>query len=228
MYSADLMLPFPISLEYVPYLWQCSDVLILLIDLDNYDTFSTEYLNRIEVEALEKLQTGYFKKRYIVSRTILKHVLHIITNERRISEISTYKDGYGRVCVQNHNELYICISYTESIAALAISKAEVGIDIELVRMLALKSNLKNLRIKPSLGGEPLSETDLLRIWTLKEAYAKFSNKNLHLIFNRELDLSSVSHSTYVLDNKYILSVISSLDSHSISINRLRKIECNRD
>jgi hypothetical protein len=90
MCNENLKLPSPISLEYIPYLWQQSDILIFLIDLDNYDIFSTSYLNRIELESLERLQTSHFKKRYIISRTVLKHILCNITNERSTSEISTY------------------------------------------------------------------------------------------------------------------------------------------
>jgi 4'-phosphopantetheinyl transferase len=226
MCNQYLKLPFPVSLECIPYLWQQSDTLIFLLDLENYDTFNTSYLNRIELESLEKLQTGYFKKRYIISRTVLKHIVCNVSNERPAFEISTYKDRYGKVCIRNHNELHICLSYTESIVALAISKVDIGIDIELARKLALKSTLKNLYTKPSLKNEPVSENDLLRIWTLKEAYSKFSNKNMHLIFSKELDLSSVSYSTYFLDNKYILSVITDSRLHSININRLQKIDCN--
>lgn len=228
MYNGNLKLPLPVSLEYTLYLWLQSDVLVFLVDLDSYNIFSTSYLDSIELESLERLQTSHFKKRYIISRTVLKYILCNIINERSASGISTYKDDYGKVCIRNHNELYICISYTESIAALAISKVEVGIDIELEKKLVLKSTLKNLRTKPSLTDKPVSEADLLKIWTLKEAYSKFSNKNMYLVFNKELDLSGVSHSTYILDNKYILSVITQSDSHILNINRLQKIDCNWD
>jgi 4'-phosphopantetheinyl transferase len=228
MYNENLTLPFFVSLESIPHLWQQSDVLIFLVNLDDYDIFSTNYLNKVEMKFLEGLQTSYFKKRYIISRSVLKHILCDIIRERSASGISTYKDGYGRVCIHDHSDLYICISYTQSIAVLAISKIEIGIDIELGRTLALKSNLKNLNTKPSLTDEPINETDLLKIWTLKEAYSKFSNKNMHLIFSKKLDLSDVSYSTYVLDNKYILSVITCPGSHIININNLQKIDCNWD
>ena len=228
MCNKNLTIPFPISLEHIPYLWQRSDVLILLVDLDNYSTFNTDFLDRIEMEPLEGLQTSYFKKRYTVSRTVLKHILCSVLSERSASEISTYKDGHGKVCIRNHNELYICISYTESLQPLQYQRVEVGIDIELGRTLALKSTLKYLRDKPSFTDEPVSETDFLKIWTLKEAYYKFSNKNMLPNLNKELDLSNVSHSTFVLDNKYIFSVITRSDSHTININRLQKIHCNWD
>ena len=226
MCNKNLTIPFPISLEHIPYLWERSDVLILLVDLDNYDTFNTDCLGRIEIEHLEGLQTSYFKKRYTVSRMVLKHILCSILNERSASDISTYKDGNGRVCIHNHNEMYICISYTENIAALAISKVEVGIDIELGRTLALKNTLKFLREKSSFTDKPLSKTDILKTWTLKEAYCKFSNKNMLPNLNKYLNLSSVSHSSYFLDNKYIFSVITHSGSHILNINHLQKIDCN--
>lgn len=228
MCNEYLKLPSLVSLECIPCLWQHSDALIFLVDLDNYDTFNTSYLSRIELEYLERLQTSHFKKRYIVSRTILKHIICKVANERSASEISTYKNEFGKVCVLNHNELCICVSYTESLAALAISKVDVGIDIELARKLALKSTFKNLCTKISLMDETVSETALLKIWTLKEAYSKFSNKKMHLIFNKELDLSSVNYSTYVLENKYVFSIVTRSDSHIININRLQKIDCNWD
>jgi len=229
MYSENLTLPFPVPLESIPYLWQQSDALIFLVNLDNYDIFSTNYLNKAEMKSLERLQTSLFQKRYIISRTVLKHILCSIIRELSASGISTYKDVYGRVCIHNHSDLYICISYTQSIAVLAISKIEIGIDVELEKTLSLKSNLRNLNTKlSSLTDESVNENDLLKMWTLKEAYSKFSNKNMHLIFSKKLDLRDVSYSIYFLDNKYILSVITPPGSHIININYLQKIDCNWD
>jgi 4'-phosphopantetheinyl transferase len=61
-----LTLPLSVSLEDIPYRWQQSEVLIFLVDLDDYFTFSTNYHNMVELESLKKLQTIYFKKRYIL------------------------------------------------------------------------------------------------------------------------------------------------------------------
>jgi 4'-phosphopantetheinyl transferase len=226
MYRESLILSSPISLSSIPYLWQQSDVLIFLVNLDDYAIFSTSYLNKTEMEYLERLKTGYFKKRYIVSRTVLKHILYSIIRDRSVSEISTYKDGYGKVYIHNYTDLHVCISYTQSTVVLAISKIKIGIDIELGRTLDLKSNLKYLGSKFSLTDKSINEADLLKIWTLKEAYSKFSNQNMHFIFSNKLDLSGVSYLTYFLDNKYMLSIITYLGSYIISINHLLKIDCN--
>ncbi len=81
------------------------------------------------------------KKRFIVSRTVLKHILRCLLKLESILDISTYKDRYGEVHILNHEELHICISYSEDIVALAVSKTRVGIDIEAKRPLALKKIL---------------------------------------------------------------------------------------
>lgn len=177
------------------------------------------------MEYLERLQTNHFKKRYIVSRTVLKHIICKVANEQSASEISTYKDENGKVCILDHNELCTCVSYTKNLAALAISKVDVGIDIEFTRKLALKGTFKNLHKETSIMDETVNETDLLKIWTLKEAYSKFSNKKMYLIFNKKLDLSSVNHSTYFLDNRYVLSIVTHPGSYITNISYLQKINC---
>jgi len=228
MYSTELKLPPPILLENIPDLWKKNEILILLINLNSYNILSTEHLDKTEKEHLETLKTNYFKKRYLVSRMVLKNVVMYIQGDilkgQSLSDIGTYNDKYGKVHIRNHRELNICISYTENIASLAISKVEVGIDIELKKVICPGKISKCLCIKASEAEDFGNEPDLLRIWTLKEAYCKFSNKTLLSTLIRELDLSDVFHSSFILNDKYILSVISDANSHLLNINCLSKIE----
>ena len=212
-----------VPLEHILHLWEQNDVLIFLIDLDNYDTLSMECLNSIEREYLEKLQTIYFKKRYIVSRMVLKHILCHLLNKSSVLDISTYKDECGEVHILNHKELHICISYSENVVTLAISKVEVGIDIEIKRPLALKNTLKYLQTTSSCTENSANDAAILKMWTLKEAYCKFSNKKMLSILSKEPDFNNTCYSSYVLDNKYIFSVITDSGSHTINISRLEKI-----
>jgi 4'-phosphopantetheinyl transferase len=228
MYTENLLTLSAVTLENIPRLWEQNDVLVFLIDLDNYDTLSydtlsTGCLNSIEEDELNKLQTMYFKKRYVVSRIVLKHVLCHLLNKSSVLEISTYKDECGEVHILNHKELHICISYSENVVTLAISKVEVGIDVEIKRSLALKNTLKYLKITSSGTEKSASSSDILKIWTMKEAYCKFSNKSMLSILSKEPDFNNACCSSYVLDNKYIFSVITDSGSHTINISRLEKI-----
>ena len=222
MYTENLMTLSSVTLENIPHLWEQNDVLIFVIDLENYDIVDMEYLNNIEREYLEKLQTIYFKKRYIVSRMVLKYVLCHLLNKSSVQDISTYKDKCGEVHILNHKELHICISYSENIVTLAISKVKVGIDVEIERSLALKNTLKYLQITSSCTEKSASDSDFLKIWTMKEAYCKFSNKSMLSILSKEPDFNNACCSSYLLDNKYIFSVITDSDSHTINISSLEK------
>lgn len=227
MCTKYLELTLPISLENISHLWEQNDILILLINLDSYNILSTEYLDNTEKEHLKRLKTSYFKKRYIVSRIVLKYVLKYIPGcllkDQHISDIGTYKDEYGKVHVRNHKDLHICISYTGDIVSLAISKIEIGIDIELRRLISSGKVLKYLHT-PALKTEDLgNELDFLTVWTLREAYCKFSNKSMLSSLNKELDFSNVFHSSYILSNKYILSVITDTNPYTLNISCLPKI-----
>jgi 4'-phosphopantetheinyl transferase len=256
MYTGHLELPPPIPLENIPHLWEQNNTLIFLINLDNYtvladdvlktnkiltdniltdNILNTDHLDMAEKEHLESLKTSYFKKRYIVSRIVLKCVLKYVLKDvlkdipgcilkgQCLSDIGTYNDEYGKVHIRNHKELHICISYTGNIVSLAISKVEVGIDIELKKSISPGKVLKYLQT-PALKAEDFgNELDFLTAWTLKEAYCKFSNKSMLTSLNKELDLGSVFHSSYILNNKYILSVITDANPHALNISCLSKI-----
>jgi 4'-phosphopantetheinyl transferase len=226
----SLELSAPVPLEKIPHLWEQNDILILLINLNNYNLLNTEYLDLNEKEHLESLKTSYFIKRYIVSRNVLKYILQNIPGylrkDQSLSEIGTYNDEYGKIHIRNHKELHICISYSRNIISLAISKVEVGVDIELKRAISPGKVLKYLT--PDLKTESLeNQLDFLIAWTLKEAYCKFSNKSMLFVLNKELELSSIFHSSYVLNDKFILSVISDKNPCSLNISCLSKIEFHK-
>ena len=212
-----------ISLEHIPHLWAQNDILILIIDMNDYDTVSTDYLDDTEKKHLERLRTRYFKKRYTTSRMMLKYILCHLLKERSVSDIALYKEENGKVHVHDHEDIHICISYTENITTLAISKVVVGVDVELIRLRSLTNILKYLCTTPLHTDRPTNDLDLLMIWTLKEAYCKFSNKSIFPNFSKELDLNNVCHLSYIINNKYILAIITDSDRQTINISRLQKI-----
>ena len=166
----------------------------------------------------------YISKKDILSpEWFLKHILCHLLNKSSVLDISTYKDECGEVHILNHKELHICISYSENVVTLAISKVEVGIDIEIKRPLALKNTLKYLQTTSSCTENSANDAAILKMWTLKEAYCKFSNKKMLSILSKEPDFNNTCYSSYVLDNKYIFSVITDSGPHTINISRLEKI-----
>lgn len=223
MYIRYLDLPASILLKDIHGLWEQNDILILLIDLDSY-TLNTRYLDDDEKEALNNLKTSYFRERYIVSRTVLKYVLHYLLKGQSIFKISTYKDEWGRVHVRDHEELYICISYTGNIVSLAISKVNIGIDIELKKSRSIGRFSKYLNMRALETDGMGNGLDILTLFTLKEAYSKFSNKSILFCLNKELDLDNTFSLSYILNGRYILSIVTDARPNAINIGHLQKIE----
>lgn len=188
----------------------------------------TEYLSSAEKENLEKFQTLYFKKRFIVSRIILKHILCRILDKASVPEISTYKKGYGGVYIHNYEGIHICISYSENIISLAISKVRIGIDIEVNRPLKLKNNLRYCQnmsqyYERSYPERQQTDVEFLKTWTMKEAYCKYSGKSMLLNLNKEPDASDIYFSNYILDGEYIFSIAADQKQYAVNICRLEKI-----
>jgi len=216
-----------VPLKQVNDLWNKNDVLIFIADLKDYSVLDEEYLDKVEKIYLNSLKTEYFRKRYIISRLLLKYLSGIL-KERPWSDMVTCKDEHGRVRVRDHNDLHVCIAYTENIVALAISKIEMGIDIEVIRSRSVASISRSIDRTLSDSTPSRDSFDFLARWTLKEAYCKFSNETMFSSLARKLDLSDVSHSSYVLDSKYILAFVTKFYPYKIKIVRLQRIDLDKE
>ncbi|WP_214044524.1 4'-phosphopantetheinyl transferase superfamily protein [Methanomethylovorans sp.] len=212
--------PSVVSLEQVPYLWAENEVLVFIIDLKDHPLPDADHLNEDEKVHLNTLKTEYFKNRYTVSRLVLKYLVCTL-KEKSLSEIATFKDVHGRVHVCDHSDLHICISYTEDKIALALSKIDVGIDIESMRSRSVTSILKS--IDRSLPDGTLSEhdSDFLLLWTLKEAYCKYSNETMFSNLTKKLDMSGFYHAMYIIDNEYALAFITKCQYPKVKIVNLQ-------
>lgn len=212
-----------VLVEQVTDLWKENDILIFIIDLNEYSYPCADYLNEIEKAYLDTLKTEHFRKRYIVARMVLK-CLSGILKEKPWSNISTIKNEHGRVHVCDHNDLHVCIAYTENIVALVISKVDIGIDIEAIKPRSVTSISKSIDRSLPDGTPSKGSSDFLIMWTLKEAYCKFANKTMFSNLSRKLDLSDVYHSSYVIDNKYLLALVTKSCPSKVSIAYLQKID----
>lgn len=216
MESKILNVSTHVSLDKIPLMWERNDILILIVNLNDYGTLDADYLDNMEKEHLARLKTGYFKKRFIVSRMVLKRILSVLPDERPALDVSLYKDKYGRIHVRDNDKVKVCISYTEDVLFLAISKLEVGIDVEKKRELPFEKIPKYLQAEMSYGNRCLTDVQFLMEWTLKEAYCKFSNKSIFPYLNKLLDTSDICYSSYQINNRFILAVVTGSDQYAIN------------
>ncbi len=216
---------FNVSLENIPDLWEQNDVLLFIIDMDDYGTLNADHLDEKEKQYLEGLKTPNFKKRFIVSRMALKYICRVLLDKEFISDILLYKDNYGKLHLSGNNKINICLSYTGNVILLAVSKIKVGIDVEKKRCLPFNSNSGYMQAKGTCENKEVTNLDFLITWTVKEAYCKFSNKSILSYLRKTLDTGRICYCSYLINNMYILAVVTDYDQYKININSLQKIAC---
>lgn len=110
------------------------------------------------------------------------------------------------------NEFFFNISHSENMVAAAISKCEVGIDVEIIseRNLKIADRFFNASEIDFIKNSENNFSDFTKLWTRKEAFLKATGKGLKIPLNSFSVLSDkVSEyklSSFCIDNKYILSV----------------------
>ncbi len=149
------------------YIWQITETI---------STLKKELrLNISSKQKYKSIRTKAHKKQFLATQQLLQLA--------GLNSYYLYYDKNGKPFL--NNGLYISISHSNDYAVLAISKKNIGIDIE-------KKQTKLQRVAPKfIGSEKAFITNdlvyLTKIWTAKEAIYKLKNhkglsfkKNIHI------------------------------------------------
>jgi 4'-phosphopantetheinyl transferase len=128
------------------------------------------------------------RARFVASRLLLKHTAAVAL-EAQPSEIElAYRPG-GRPYLRGCEHVSVSLSHTEDTLVVALSRrGRIGVDVESAdRRLAfdeVAGQACTRHERAALSGVPERERGvaLLRLWTLKEAYAKAVGQGLRMPF----------------------------------------------
>ena len=187
--------------------WKAYDVITFLVDLGIYHPSLDNFLDDREKEQEQKLKSDYFKKRFTVSRSILKHILLNICETKKISDINLDKKKNGRVVVKGNRNICISLSYSGTCIALSVGKRKIGSDIEEI----CPVSIKKIRSSPLFNhmnyrNEKERIRDFLHVWTLIEAYAKLYDKNPYPYLNYKFLPENGHFVSYCINQRLILSL----------------------
>ncbi len=93
-----------------------------------------------------------------------------------ISTPKITKNSYGKPYFIDFS-LFFSISHSENITAIALSKREIGLDIQKKRAKTPKRVTQRLSVAEK-------QEDFYRIWTTKEAYIKYCGKSIAKLYSR--------------------------------------------
>jgi len=192
--------------------WRVYDTLTFLVDLGIYHSALRLFLDPGERDRELLFKTDISRKRFVVSRTILKHILHAILQTGNAADVVLIRRDDGRILVQGYPGMYISLSYSGTSIAVTVGKRKLGSDIEGVRPVTIekiKSSPLFLDEDYRNGKAPVHH--FFQAWTLVEAYAKLHDSNPYpYLLLKELprDAHFVS---YCINNTFIFSLANGLD-----------------
>ena len=164
---------------------------LYLCDISNFikeakenEKFLEGFFDKIGVERMQYILNK--KKAEDRARSLGAALLLLFALQKEIPEIKTlpdfsYKEN-GKPYIKQYPDLYFNISHTKNIITCVISGVEVGVDIEHVRKISETTiNKVFSENEQKLAG--FSMDGYIRLWTMKEACAKFSGAGLSAILD---------------------------------------------
>jgi len=193
--------------EEIPVYWEANDVTTFLVNLGRYHTSLYEVLDSSEKEREQKFKTEYFKKRFTISRSILKYILQHILVTDSPSEILLDKEKKGRVIMPGRPDIFISLSYSGPYIAITIGKQKIGSDIEVVHPVkANKIASCQIFINYHHADDWEYLWQIIHVWTLVESYAKLYDENPYLHLNSCSILNDTNFVSYCINKNLIFSL----------------------
>ena len=193
--------------DMIPDLWKTNDVITFLADLGMYHPGQVNSLDDTEKEQVRKYRTDYFKKRFILSRSILKQVLQPVLGAQDPPDIRAGRETGGRIILHHRPDIGISLSYSGPVLVITVAKEKIGSDIETVRSIDIRKtrSFPFLNDSTCRDGKERSRNFLHR-WTLVEACAKLHDKNPLSLLDPGILFHDTHFVSYSLDNHAILSL----------------------
>jgi 4'-phosphopantetheinyl transferase len=185
------------------------DAITFLVDLGGYRPALNDFLTNDEKEQILRFKPEISRRRFVMSRAILKHILSEILLKENITDIILIRNPDGRILVKDKPHVYICLSYYNTSIAISVGKRKLGSDIEGMRPI---HNTK-ITASPIFHTYPCGQgkeqvQQVIHVWTLVESYAKLFDRNPYPLLNSCSPFEDADFVSYFIDQRMIFSLAS--------------------
>ena len=195
--------------DRIPVLWESYDIITFLADLGMYHPSLYSVLDPCEKEQEQKLRTEYFKKRFVTSRSILKHIIHRILGTGKPSDIILDKKEKGRIILPGIMDIFISLSYSGPLMAITLGNQKIGSDIEVLRPLRAKK-ITSCPMVSTTGctNEKERLSQVIQVWTMAESYAKLHDTNPYPLLNTCSLFYAANFVSYCINQHAVFTLVS--------------------
>jgi 4'-phosphopantetheinyl transferase len=200
------------AFEQIVSYWKDYDTLTFLVDLGIYQPSFSTFLDQPEKEKELRYKTAVSRQRFVVSRTVIKHILKRILPIPASSDSILIRKKYGGIQVKGVPGIAISLSYSGTCIAISVGKRKIGSDIEVLRPIDIrKTRSCPLFVDKQGMNEKERIRNFLQMWTLIEAYAKLSDRNAYTCLTEKDFSPEVNFVSYCINAAAIFSLASGPD-----------------
>jgi 4'-phosphopantetheinyl transferase len=176
----------------------------LSTDLSLYDN-----IDKLRLEKIRKSSNNLLKKEQLGANLLLNDILENYFF-MDITKVEYIYSEYGKPYIKDSN-LYFSLSHSNGVIALAVSKEEIGIDIELIKDVKDNLALKVMNEAEYNIYKGLSKNDKIsyfyEVWTSKEAYVKKLGTTLTLNpSNINIDTDVILKNINISNSQYMIAL----------------------
>jgi 4'-phosphopantetheinyl transferase len=176
----------------------------LSTDLSLYDN-----IDKNRLEKIRKSSNNLLKKEQLGANLLLNDILENYFF-MDITKVEYIYNEYGKPYIKDSN-LYFSLSHSNGVIALAVSKEEIGIDIELIKDVKDNLALKVMNEAEYNIYKGLSKNDKIsyfyEVWTSKEAYVKKLGTTLTLNpSNINIDTDVILKNINISNSQYMIAL----------------------
>lgn len=200
------------AFDQISRYWKDYDMLTFLVDLGIYHPSLSMYLDQHEKEKELQYKTDISRKRFVISRTIIKRILNTILPTPDLSDIILTRKKHGRIFIKEVPDVYISLSYSGPCIAITLGKQKIGNDIELVRPVDIRK-IKSYPLFTDTRSRNEKERirNFLQMWTLIEAYAKLHDRSTYPCLVEKEIFQDTYFVSYCINNSSLLSLATGSD-----------------
>lgn len=189
-----------------PY-WMGHDAVTVLVDLGMYRPELYAHLSDDEKERVLRYKPSRSRRRFILSRAVLKRILSEIFPEADAGEIVLTRSADGRILVKDRPHVHVSLSYYDTSIAVTVGKRKLGSDIEGVRPIRDRKITASRVFHECPRAEGTDHTvQVIHVWTLVEACAKLFDVNPYRLLGACSPFGGANLVSYRIDHRLILSL----------------------
>lgn len=189
--------------------WKAHDAVTFLVDRRIYHSSFTTFLTEGEKEQECVYKPLVSRQRFVVSRTILKHILRAILSKEQVADVVLIRSNDGRILIMDYPLVFTSLAYSGTSIAITVGKRKLGSDIEIVRPVHDKKIISSpLFINMKCKTEMEHTTRVIHMWTLIEAIAKLHDMNPYPLLKNNALFENTNFASYCIDQHAVFSLAS--------------------